>query len=179
VDGSRQRALARARLTRDENRRHGIRDARCNVEHPEHGGATSDEAPEADRVAKNGTKASRFVAQPSLVDRAPQKKRKLVESERLREVVVGPSTYRIDRRLDGPVSGHHDDRSIRRELARKGQQGHAVHVRHPKIRDECIEGVGAEPLRGGAARGARNGLVAPIRESFGERLRQVYLVVDD
>ncbi len=179
VDRAGQGGLARAGLAHQQHRGRRVRDARGDVEDLAHRGAGGHQAPEADLGLERLAQRAGLATDAGVVEGASEEQRQLVEAERLGHVLVGALADRIHRGLDGAVRGHHDDRTLGGELARQGQQLHAVDLGHPQIGDKGVERVRAELLRGLDAGAARQGLEPSLTEAVGEGLGQLGIVVDD
>ena len=126
MERAREGRLPGAGLAEDQDRRRRVGDARRDVEDLAHRRALGDEPAEARPVEERLAQLPRLVADSQLLDGAPGEEGQLVEGEGLRQVVVGALPDCIDRRLDGAVAGHDDDRPVRGDLVAtaRGGRGH-------------------------------------------------------
>ena len=83
------RGLARTRFANEENGRCGVGDSSDEVEHLGHRGACGDKAAHRSLAERRPQRAC-LHAEASLVERASEKERQLVDRERLGQVVVRP-----------------------------------------------------------------------------------------
>ena len=92
-------------------------------------------------VALPGAEHLDLLLESATVERARHHHLELGHLERLGEEVVRPARDRLHRDLPRAVSGHHDDRRLRRQLAALGQGVEAVHVRQLHVeQDQVVRG---------------------------------------
>ena len=174
---ARERFLAGAGLALDQHGRIGGRDAfelRLQRLH---------RLAVADRLGRRGQLAAQAVvllAQAAGLERAREREQQLRARNGFLDEVVGAEPRRLDRRLDGAVAGHHDDRATgAAALAPFAQQRDAVGVRHPDVQQHEVRATRAALLarRCGVARGKHGKTF--ILEGVLHRLADIGFIVDD
>ena len=103
----------------------------------------------------------------------------VLRRERLREVIPGAETQRLDTRLDAGVARHHDDDRVRVGGQGRLQQLQAIDLRHVQIHQRNVEGPALEQVQGVVAPGAHRHIVAFIAEQDGAGFTQRVFVVYD
>jgi hypothetical protein len=103
----------------------------------------------------------------------------LVLVEWLRQVVERAELERLDRGVDGPVRGDHDDRELGVLLYRFAEERHPVDLRHLQVGDDEIDVVLSQEREPLLAVLCEEHVIAVARQLGGEDLSQIRLVVDD
>src|SRR6266568_1001147 len=170
VHGARCDVVPRARFADDQNRprrAHQLLDRTLGFDHR---GA---------RPQRRKRDPARTLTRAGL-ERPRHGREELLQTNRLFEEVEGADLGRLDRGLDGPVSGHHDHRH--RELAARGpftQQRDAVGIGHPDVeQDERRFGAAAIAARLARVLG-QTYPVTLVLQDLGEQLADADLVIDD
>ena len=140
MDGACQLPLARPALPGDEHggarRRHLPRDPI----HLLHRWARTDEPLQPFAIALPNLPAQilRFHAEFAALERALHRERERVEVDRLRKVVLGSCTHRLDRRSDVTESRAYDDGHGLILLSQFLEERDPVHPRHLQIGDDDV-----------------------------------------
>ena len=174
VHVARKGFASRARLA-DEQQRRGVGRYLLQL-----GAQLLHQAALADRRGEcSAEQFPRLAVAPAGIERALHGAQQLGERQRLLDEVEGPEARGLDRRLDGAVPGHHDDRAAVGDARGPfAQQRDAVDVGHPDVQQHEI---GDLPrARGARLRGVGGDvhLVAFLGEDLLQQAADVRLVID-
>jgi hypothetical protein len=78
-------------------------------------------------------------AQPSVFQRPCQDGKQVTESERLENVIGGPTAQRLHSGVDGAITRHDHSRQVAIDLLRGAQQGDAIHLGHHQVGEQEVE----------------------------------------
>ena len=102
-----------------------------------------------------------------------------VGTERLVEVVVGAFAHRGQRAVLAAVGAHHDQQRLAAVGAVAPEEGHPVHLRHPHVAENDVEGLRRRPAERLLGVALAHGLVPRLLEQEREGLPQPGVVVND
>ena len=103
----------------------------------------------------------------------------VVEDERLGDVVAGSELDGLHRTFHRAESGDHDDIRVRGHVARLGQDGQAVHLRHANVQQGHVNPARLEAPQGLLAVAGQHDLEPDLAKDFRERFANRFLVVGD
>ena len=179
VQRTRDQPLPRPRLAHHQDRRRDVGDPRDLLDQDANRLAAPQNrlvrTPGLERALEQG----RLTSQITLLERAAQEEHELVGLERLRQVMERAETDRLHRRVDRAVAGHHDHRTRRIGLARRGEETETVELGHSQIGHEPIEVLFRQHRERLARRGRRDGREASVIEAVDDHLGHRGVVVDD
>ena len=118
-------------------------------------------------------------AQPAHAGCARKHRQQGGELDRLQHVVERAGLHRLHRRLDRAHAGHQHADEVRIDLARGGQQRHAVHAGHHQVGQQQVVVRVAQRAQRVLAVGESRGLVAVASQRVAQRPHRPRLVVDD
>ena len=138
---ARDELLARAGLSRDQDRARRGRRAADQIFHAPHRLALADER--VDRAAGLDLTLQQIdlARQPAALRRGADAHEELVAEERLLHEVDGAEFHRLDRRVDGAEPGHHDEGGVDVKRAQPLEHDEAGDPRHPHVRQDDVEDV--------------------------------------
>ncbi len=177
MDGARDDLLARARLAHDEDARvRGRHELDPPVEVAHDLGAADDRT-EAPQVLEARPQVAHLARPLARLLRALERDLELARVDRLPQVVARAGADRLDRRLDGRVTGEDEDLGRHGALARRAEDVDPVAVPELEVGHDDVVGRPSElaPRRLGAL-GAVH-VEAPVLEERGDRLERVGVVV--
>ena len=102
-----------------------------------------------------------------------------VGAERLVEVVVRAFAHRGERAVFGTVGAHHDEQGRATLAAVAAQEGDPVHLGHPDVAENQVEGLRSDPAERLLGVGLGRHLVARFLQQQRERLAKPGVVVND
>ena len=125
-----------------------------------------------------GAQLPHFPAQPCRLQRARDRRRHLVEVERLVRVVIRAKLHRFDGGLDADEGRQQDDQDVGIRFLDLPQHGQAVGIRKAVIQEDEVDAVG-EPLdRRGTGLGFKHVITVAL-QAFAERPPDERFVVND
>ena len=180
VDGLRHELLARPALSRDEDRRVGVRDALDEVVGLGHLRRGAHHLLEGRGALEPEPEAPDLGSQRALLDAAVERHREVVEVEGLRHVVVRAGADGRDGGVHAPEGGHDDDRDEPARLSDAGAEIRARGALHLEVRQDDVHVVfpGVEESEGFGRRLREGRAVVPLRELSVENRAEARIVVD-
>ena len=129
--------------------------------------------------AQGGAQAGDLLPEPPLAQGVLEGGEKLLDAERLGDVMVGAGLHRLDGRVDAAEGGDDDHRRPGLARAHLPQELVAAHARHHQVRDHDVDGPVSQLVEGlGAARGAQH-VVARLAQLVVQELPHRVVVLDD
>ena len=147
VDRLGDQLLARARLALDQHAGVGRRDPLEPLDHVAHLRAVADDALEAELLVEPALQLDVGPPQPGALGGLLGDRAKLLDVQRLEQVVERPLLHRLDRRGDRPVAGHEDHLAVGLGLLGPGEDPEAVDVVHHQVGNNHVEGPVFDQLR--------------------------------
>ena len=154
-------------------------DAGDEFERLAHGAACYDQASLGRPRGELGPEPGDFLPQPLALGGFAEREHDFVRPERLGEIVVGALFHGGDGGILTAVRAHDDDERPAPALAIVAQEGETIHLGHPHIAEDQIEGLGCGTIEGTPAVLLGCDGVARVRQQQAERLAQARFVVDN
>ena len=140
VDGAGQHFLAGAALAGDEHGGAVARHAGGQVEQVAHRAALAHHEIAGGAGAEAGAQHLHLAAELLALLGLPERHRDFVGAERLVEVVVGAFAHGGEGAVLAAVRAHHDQQRLAAVGAVAAEKGHAVHLGHPDVAENEVEG---------------------------------------
>ena len=179
VDRLGDQFLAGAGLALDEHAGVGRGDAFEPLDDVAHLRAVADDALEAELLVQPPLQLDVGPPQPRALDRLLRARAKLVDVQRLQQVVEGPLAHRLDGRRHRAVAGQQDDLGVGLVGLRPGEDAQAVDVVHHQVGDDDVEVLLLDDAGRLAAGGGHAAAEADPLEALGHGLGVGPVVVDD
>ena len=104
----------------------------------------------------------------------------LLQADRLFQEIEGAETRRLDGRVDGAVTGHHDHRHVQVTAGMPFlEQRNTVGVRHPDVEQDQVRAQLLTYAAGGAGVLGEADIVALVDEDFGKQFADADFVIND
>ncbi len=174
---ARQQLLARAALAGEEHRRARARRSPDQIENLRHARAVRHDRESF--LLERVPQAPQLLLEPLLAQGAFDRRQKLLDPERLGQVVVGARLDRLDGRVDAPERGDDYDRHVAVGGVQLRQQVGAPHLGHHQIGDHHVQGDGGRAFERLPPAGGAENDVAPLAQLLLEIRPHLVVVLND